>query len=145
MSFHTYHTYGYGICVDDIKYNSVDKLKKLLGFAPQYEADINEWLEQNEIDNPTIEDYYEYDEDWCLGLASILKMVILEATGIEFSACNDFDGRQYLVYEPWYPWELPDSDRMLTKEQLNSVLAKYILVLTEEMPNIGYQSVENGG
>lgn len=145
MSFQTWHTYGYGVCVDDIKCNSVDNLKTLLSFAPNYKADINKWLVQNEIDNPTLEDYYEYDEDWCLGLATILKEVILEAEHIDLTACDDFDGKRYLLYEPTYPWGRTKNDKAITREQLDEMFEKYVSMLTDEMPLIDYQSVENGG
>lgn len=145
MSYSTWHTYGYGICVDDISGFTVEKLQKLLSLAPKYEANINEWLKENDIDNPTLEDYYEYDEDWCLGLATILKEVILEAEDIELTACNDFDDNRFLVYEPWYPWELTEKDKSITRESLDEIFTKYISVLTDEIPSINYQSVENGG
>lgn len=142
MSFQTWHTYGYGVYVDDIGGVTVNKLKKLLSLAPKYEADINEWLKDCEIDNPTIEDYYEYDQDWYLGLATILKEVILEAEDIDLTACNDFDDNRYLLYEPTYPW---GRAKEVTKEQIDEIFTKYISILTDEVPQIDYQSVENGG
>lgn len=145
MSFQTWHTYGYGVCVDDISGFTVEKLQKLLSLAPKYEANINEWLQKNEIDNPILEDYYEYDEDWCLGLATLLKEVILEADGIDLTACNDFDDNRYLIYEPTYPWGRSERDKAMTRERLDEIFTRYIAILTDEIPQIDYQSVENGG
>ena len=145
MSWQTWTTYGYGICVDDIQDVTVDKLKRLLNFAPIYEADINEWLCDCEVDNPTLEDYYEYDQDWCLELATTLKEVILEAEGVNLTACDDFNGGLYLIYEPRYPWDLTEKDKIITKELLAKILEKYISILTDKKITVGYQSVENGG
>lgn len=145
MSFHTWHIYGYGVCTDEIGDVTVDKLKKLLTFAPKYEANINEWLQDCQIDNPTVEDYYEYDQDWCLELATILKEVILEAEGIDLTACDDCVGSKYLIYEPRYPWVLTEQDKLVTRDRLDEVFTKYISILTEKVPFVDYQSVENGG
>jgi hypothetical protein len=145
MSYQTWHTYGYGICVNNIKCNSIDKLKKLIGLTPEYEADINEWIRDCDIEDPTFEDYLEYDEDGCYGLASILKGVILEKECIEFTACDDFNGKQYLLYEPTYPWYLTEKDKEMNPDKIAEILTRYVSVLTDEMPMIDYYGVENGG
>lgn len=145
MSYHTWHKYGYGVCTDKIQIRSLEALEKLISLAPEYEANIKEWLAKNKIDNPTIDDYLEYDEDEYCGLASILKAVIWEAEGVEFTACNNFDDDYYLIYEPSYPWRMLEADKIMTQERVEEILRKYILILTDEMPNVDYQSVENGG
>lgn len=40
MSYDTWHNYGYGICVDDIKEQDVVKLKQLLDRAPVFHAEV---------------------------------------------------------------------------------------------------------
>lgn len=145
MSFQTYHIYGYGVKVDEIKGVTVDKLQKLLSLAPKYEEEVNDWLKDCDIDSPTLEDYYEYDQDYCLGLATILSEVILEVEGIYLTPCEDFDGNQYLLYEPRYPWTSTEKDKIMTTEKLNEIFTKYVSVLTDEMPLIDGYSVENGG
>ena len=47
--------------------------------APKYQKDVQGWLEEHDISEPTVDDYLEFDQDYCLGLASILKEVIFEA------------------------------------------------------------------
>ena len=145
MSYHTWYTYGYGICTDKIQISSVESLKKLISFAPNYEINLKKWFAENEIKEPTIDDYLEYDEEEYCRLASILKAVILEIEGIEFTACDNFDGENYLVYEPSYPWYMSKKDNMLTEEKVEEILRKYISVITEQVPEIEYQSVGNGG
>ena len=40
MSYDTWHTYGYGICVSDIKEPSVDRIRNLLAMAPVLQKNI---------------------------------------------------------------------------------------------------------
>lgn len=145
MSYHSWHTYGYGICVDDIAKRDVERLQRLLDMAPKYREEIQTWLNYCEIENPTWDDYMDFDQDYCLGLASILQAVILEAEKIELTACDNFEGGKYLVYSPKYPWELKWRDRWMTKRRLEKILLKYICVLDDAPVEIDYQSVENGG
>lgn len=87
----------------------------------------------------------EFDQDYNLGLAYILQQVILEAEGIEFTACNDFDGRIYLLYGPSYPWDMPERDISLKERDIAHILAKYLRLLTDENIPVDYHSPENGG
>ena len=145
MSYQTWHTYGYGICVSDIKERSVERLNKLIALAPSYRQEISDWLEECEIEAPTFDDYLEFDQDYHLGLATILKDVILEAEGIELVACDSYDGDDYLLYGPSYPWSNVGQKRLKTEEDAEKLFQKYISVLTDEPIEIGYHSVENGG
>lgn len=118
MSYTTWHNYGYGICVDDIKTKDVARLEQLLAMAPKFSGGLHEWLSKSEITEPVWDDYMEYDQDFCLGLATILKEVIEEAEEIQMTACDDFDSVTYLLYSPSYPWQLKGDERDLTEEQL---------------------------
>lgn len=86
-----------------------------------------------------------YDDVCMCGLASILSEAIEEAEGIVFTACSDFDGVQYLIYQPSYPWERDGRERSLTKDQVEEILNRYVSILTDEEIEIDDQSVENGG
>ena len=145
MSFYTWHTYGYGICVSDIGSVSVEKLNELFHKAPGVEKAVNDWLKNCDIENPTWDDYMEYDEDFNLGLAMFLKEVILECEGIELTACNDFNDNQYLLYEPSYPWRLPEEEFSLTEARIKEIILKYVSILTEQQIEVGYYDPENGG
>lgn len=102
-------------------------------------------MDECEIMTPTWDDYMEFDQDYCLGLASILKDVILEREKVELTACDDINGAKYLIYSPRYPWELKWRDRWMTKERLKRIFKKYVAVLDDEPVEIDYQSAENGG
>ncbi len=145
MSFQTWHNYGYGICTDDISCNSVEKMQDLLRFAPKFRESLNKWFVEAEIDEPSYDDYIESDQDYSLGLATILYEVIKEAEKIEFLACDDFNGKNYLIFPPIYPWDIARKEKRLTEKKIQKILRKYIAILTDEEIEITYQSVENGG
>lgn len=145
MSYSTRHVYGYGICVTDIKTVSVECLQALIHLAPKYEHEIQEWFAECEISEPSVDDYLEFDQDYMLGLATLLKEVIEEAEGICFSACEDYSDKRYLFYEPSYPWNLPEKEKTLTEENIMEIFHKYIPILTDEEISIDYGFAENGG
>ncbi len=145
MSYSTWHNYGYGICVDDIKAQDVSRLRALLELAPEFKTKIEGWLSESEVEEPSWDDYMEFDQDFQLGLATLLKEVIEETEGITLTACDDYDAVTYLLYQPTYPWKITDAERDLTKERLNDIFARYVRVLTDDPIDIDYQEVENGG
>ena len=145
MSYHTWITYGYGVRTDNIKVKSLEALQNLIALAPLAKEDFKNWFEENNIESPTIEDYYEYDENDGCHLAAILRMVIMETEGVELTACNDFEDRDYLIYEPIYPWGLTAVDRTMTKEKIEAILQKHLSIITDNIPMCDYQEAENGG
>ena len=86
-----------------------------------------------------------FDEDFMLGLATILKEVISEAEGVSFTACDDFNGTDYLIYEPTYPWNMGELEYSLSEGRVKETLQKYVSILTDKAIDIDYQSIENGG
>jgi hypothetical protein len=145
MSFQTWHNYGYGICVDGISDVTVEKLQSLLHLAPQLENEIHEWLSECEITDPTYEDYLEFDQDFHLGLATLLSKTVKEVEDIDLTACDDFKGKTFLIYMPRYPWHMCKTDYFVTEESLQSLFGRYVSLLTDKPINIEYQEIENGG
>lgn len=152
MSYETWHTYGYGICTDNIK-TTPERIEQLLLLAPEYAAKIHATLTEWEdgewkFVNATEEDYLmaveEFDSGY-YGLASLLRSVIYEAEGINLTACDNFDCCTFLVYEPCYPWQIREKNRDLTEEKLWELFDKYVSILTDEMLDVDYQSIGNGG
>jgi pyruvate kinase len=72
-------------------------------------------------------------------------LLIFEVEEVEFTACNNFDGENYLIYEPSYPWHMSKADSSMTEERIEEILRKYISIVTNQMPEMDYQSVGNGG
>ena len=70
MSYTSWHTYGYGICVSDITVPSVERLQKLLAMAPVLEKNIREWLDECGISEPDMTTIWSSirisDSDWPL-------------------------------------------------------------------------------
>ena len=146
MSYETWHEHGYGICTDDIGEVSVPQIKMLLQLAPTLEKEIDQCLSDNEMSDPTVDDYFKcMDSDESGPIAVLLKEVIKEAEGIECIACEDFNGKQFLLYPPVYPWLAVEVDFKMTEESLREMFAKYAKVLTDRYINAEYQSVGNGG
>ena len=145
MSYQTWHNYGYGINVSAIPDASVEQMNALLNHAPKFKAEVGKWFAKHEITEPVYEDYLEYDDVCMCGLAAILSEVIEEAEGVVFSACSDIEGDQYLIYQPSYPWNLPEAEAALTEERIGEILMKYVAILMDEPIEIDYHSVENGG
>ena len=75
MSYSTWHNYGYGIRVDDIKEQSVERLQALLKLAPELDQKIRAWLSELDIAEPDWDDYMDFDQVYYLGLATILQPV----------------------------------------------------------------------
>jgi len=145
MSYVSWHTYGYGIVVSDLRNVTYERVEKLIQRAPKYEKAYKDWLTQCRIAEPTLEAIAEFDEDYGLGLATTLREVILESEGVELTSCNDYDGKTYLLYEPSYPWWLKDRERHLTETDICSLLAKYVSIITDEPIVVDYQNPANGG
>ena len=145
MSFVSWHTYGYGIRTSGIDKISVECVEALVSEAPKFEKNLREYFEEQEISSPEVIDYLEYDQEYRLGIASLLKEVIEEAEEIRFTACDDLQGDKYLLYEPSYPWNLPEKERGLTEEKIKKVLMKYVKILTDADIEYDYYSPENGG
>lgn len=151
MSYHTWTFYGYGICVDDIEGVTMKSLLELVHQAPEFEKDFLEWLNESyeepidELDVSEVLDEWDDTHGFC-GLGPILRDVINEAEGLSLYIADDFDGVQYLMLSPHYPWsEIAAKERELTHEAMNEIFRNYIQVLTDKKIDIDYQSVENGG
>ncbi len=145
MGYTSWHTYGYGICVSDIGEPPVERIQNLLAMAPVLQKNIQEWMDERGIADPDYDDYMEFDQDFGLGLATILKEAILEAENVEFEACDSFEEKNYLLFCPDYPWHQQNRKQLKTEGEVEELFRKYIHILTDEAIDIDYQSVENGG
>lgn len=145
MSYTSWHTYGYGVCLSRLECDSMERMQRLLELAPEYHQSVQNWLKEQHIEKPDVDDILESDQEYRLGLATVLQNVILEAENIQFTACDDYNSETYLVYEPSYPWDISEKEQNLTEETLRRILAKYISILTDEVFEVDYCSVENGG
>lgn len=154
MSYHSWHNYGYGICVDSID-TIADNVFKLISLAPNFEKKFYEWIEMWREDNDpeciseivTMDMIYEYENPYSCecGLAPIISEVIKECDGIELLPCSDFYGSSYLIFSVNYPWSMTEKEKSMTEEDVRILIAKYVNVLTDVAITVDYQSIENGG
>ncbi len=154
MSYHTWHEYGYGICVDDIE-TTADKVFELVHLAPNFEKEFYEWVESYREDGDpesvaeliTMDQIYEYEGgNYCeIGLGPIVASVIKECEEIELLCCSDFDCYHYLIFSTTYPWYMTDKEKNMTEEDVRCLFAKYVNILTDTDVTVDYQSVANGG
>jgi hypothetical protein len=148
MSYHTWSTDGFGFCVDDI-ITTPGKVLKLAAMNKTTLRDLREYLngvcedgyKDKELKMDIFDDFEgNYGE---MGLSTILREVINEEIPVVFA--DDFDGVDYILYCPSYPWSLQEKEKHLTKEDVEKIFNKYIKILTDESITIDYYSVDNGG
>lgn len=147
MSYRTWNTYGYGICVDDIN-TTAQKLLKLAKTNEHVLKDVRDYL--NEIypdgyddEELTLDDFEELEGDYCEhGVAYVLYQVINDILVV---FADDYDGVPYILYTPSFPWNMQTKEVNLTEEKVESIFRKYIDILTNEPVTFDYYNVENGG
>lgn len=117
--------------------------------APKFEKIYQKWLEETETEDNknSFEAMLDFEDENCYsGLGAILNQVILEVEDIQTCLCDDFNGYQYIVLTPAYPWQkISDTERELTPKALDTIFNKYSVMLCGEEVHADYQAVENGG
>ena len=140
MSMETNIEYGYGVITSEIKITDVKKLEALIHLAPKYEKEIKTYFSANDITEPTVEDYLEYEEDY--RLAAILSNVIEERQRVGLYTCSDEWGRDYLLYLQMYPWYMKRFDRRMTPKKISKLFNKYLAYITDREDCVDYQRCE---
>lgn len=147
MSYNKWITYGYGICVDDIK-TTPEKLLKLAAMQPGTLENVREYLNQihpegYEDADLTLEDFDDLEGDYCeRGVVYILNDVIRE---IPITYADDYNGSNYLLYSVTYPWCMSENEKNLREKDIEYIFKKYVQILTDEPIEINYYDVENDG
>lgn len=146
MSSYYFRTFGYGIQVSELKEVSMSKLVELIQTAPKFAHEYNAWMKENGVEEPTLDDLKEFDDDYCLGLSTVLSAVINECENMCFlTSCGDLDGESYLLYTPSYPWQMNEKEKNFTPTDIETILTKYISKITDEAITIDYYDPEDGG
>lgn len=149
MSYHSWTTDGYGICVDDIK-TTAEKLLELAAMKPTVLEEVRKYLDwlfeedgEYKDEDLTIDDFDDLEGEYCeRGVAYVLYQVIDE---IDVVFADDYNGVPYILYCPNYPWYMKEQEKNLTAEDVKNIFNKYISVLTDKPIIFDYYSVENGG
>ena len=145
MSYQSWHVYGYGVMLSDFTNISMAAVIDLVQNAPQFAVGFNEWLNGRGSNDPALEDLVDFDQDFCLGLATILKEIVEECEGIVLTACSDLDGNKYLLYSQEYPWRMSEAEKGLQEDDIRSLFVKYLSKITDETIDVDYYGPENGG
>lgn len=146
MSYHCWTTDGYGFCADEIKTTPEKLMKLAMDYPPVYQNILTHLLEKYpdgwNLDLLTMEDFDDLFGDYGEhGVAYVLYQII----SINVTWCCNYDGDQYILYEPKYPWSVPDDEKDLKEEDVEQLFCYLIGRLTDEYIPIDYYSVENGG
>ncbi len=72
MSYTSWHTYGYGVCLTGMECSSMERMENLLKLALEYHESVQNWLKEQGIAKPDVDDVLEFDREYHLGLATIL-------------------------------------------------------------------------
>lgn len=145
VSYHYWTTNGFGFCVDDI-HTTPKRLMELAAMNEKVLRRVEEYLNEKHpgwtIESLNMEDFNDLEGDCG---ETCLAHVLYEIINLSVSVALDFGNRHYILYEPSYPWSIPDGEENLTEEDVLRIFRKYISVVTDENIFIYYQSVENGG
>ena len=147
MSYQTWHTYGFGFCVDDIE-TTPERLLKLASLDKKTLLDVEDYLKvrfdgEYKVEELTMEDFCDLEGMFCeRDVSYVLSRVIKE---IPVVYADDYEGTPYILYCPTYPWNLKENEIGLTKEKVEEIFEKYIEILTDDVVLIDWQEVENGG
>ena len=147
MSYHTWSTDGFGFCVDYIK-TTPERVLKLAALNTTTYTELREYLgdvlEKYTDEELEMDIFYDFEGAYGeMGLSCILREVINNELSIVWA--DDFDGVNYILYCPSYPWSIKESEKNLSKKDVEEILNKYIKILTDEPIAIDYYCVENGG
>ena len=151
MSYCSWTVDGYGICVDDIGAVTEKALCDFIGQVPELDAEIKRWREAEPIEyagDSMVDDIMEYWDDGLghTGLAPIIQEVIYQKENIRLVIADDYNGVNYLLFEPFYPWSIVTAEeKNATEDIISKIFLKYVKMLTDKPIQVTYYSVENGG
>lgn len=147
MSYHTYIVYGYGFCVDDI-HTTPEKLLKLAATKPEVLREVRTYLAEKfykgyEDKDLDMSDFCDLEGDFGEHGLSYVLLNVIDDFEVEYA--NDYDGTEFILYTPTFPWCLKEEELHLNRSEVKNIFMKYISVLTDEYVVIDYYNVENGG
>lgn len=156
MSYVQWSVSGFGINVDE--WVDPKNLPVILSLIHRVETLENDMLNQINADSPediTITELREYGQElYCSDKFSyFIADVMTQEEGIPFTAAENEDGEEFIVYVPNYPWDIrtprEESEEMTSRgvKTLESIFAKYGKLFGIEGDKVKpeYQDIINGG
>lgn len=156
MAYHSFHNYGLGIkttnietnmhliaCLIDMDGNFKEKVKQAI--TEHVGSDNWKWdtLSQEDFEDAV----RDMDGSNGTSLAYVMSEVIFANTNIRLLCCIDYEGDEYLLFQPLYPWEMTDERLATTEESVEKLFKEWVSLLTDqglEELEYEYQAAENG-
>ena len=144
--------YGIGICTDDIKDLTIDKIKALVALVPNslsVKALLNQALldalddeidDVNEFADYIGQGWKGYDE---VGIATVLAVVIDACENVRMQPIMDSNGNSFLIFPERYPWQYNSREKQLIDDDVYEIIGKYVRILTAADITIEKIGVEN--
>lgn len=77
-------------------------------------------------------------DDIGLGIANIIVSILeKENNGLTLTGCDNYNGEQFVLYQPKYPWDIANNEfeRTLTKSKLVDIFVDFISRITDNPVN----------
>ena len=151
MSTHVFLTSGYGIRFNCTEASDTkpDKIRKLLDLVPYLKSEVAEYLEEcceTTLEDATLEDFEEFEQDFSYGIPYFLSEAINEKYGSDFVCClKDHDGFTFVLMPKGMPWEFEQFEVPLTEEKLKSYFEEFYNVLYTKDIDFGEVTVHDFG
>ena len=137
---------GYGIEFGDEcgSNTTVERIWAMLSHAPNLKAEVEEWLKECEIplDEVTVEDFAEFDQNEYVGIPALIACVIKENYDMNINATSDDGGHVYLYMQKRLPWCMSEFEKNLTQDAFDAIVRKYYNMLYDDSRRIGMVSIE---
>ncbi len=173
MSMTSWHTYGFGICTDEIN-TTIERVKTFIDSAPEYKDKVFDWLnreysdgyyEGNTLSEEKLNKIYaeitlddilgiveDHDDFVGTGLSCLICSVINAKTRIPLITAQDSNSNcSYVIMPSYYPWEVNRNTALQninSEDDIKNIFAQYIAVLTNQTLDElywGEQDIEGEG
>lgn len=148
MSYRVWSVDGYGFCVDDI-HTAPQRVMALAATNAETLKYVREYLDEHmgvtdwKADDLQMDDFNDLCDD--SGCARGISCILSDVIKYPVIVADNFEGEQYILLEPYYPWYVPDELKGVTEKDIKAEFQRCISMLTDEDIWIDYQSVPNGG
>ena len=137
---------GYGIEFghDCGSNTTVERIWEMLSHAPNVKREVEKWFRECDIsmEEATVEDFAEFDQEEYIGIPALLVAVIKENYDISIRATSDDGGHVYVYMPKCFPWHMTDFEKHLTQDDFDGIIKKYYNMLYDDSRCIGMVSIE---
>ena len=133
---------GYGVYSTNYT-PQLDGLKFLISMTTELQNELKEYFEEVGINNPTIDDFNEWDlDDGYLGWHGIIARAMNEIEEIQSIACiSDDNGQVVVMFREGCPWSFTKKENMLSRTDVDEIFNKYYSVVCGKNVSCDYVTV----